>query len=330
MMVHVFVLSHPAEFSAGNYSPQNQHKKAEDIMQIEHDNNLKPTYETATGPIEFTLKSDLLFHVVMQQSTSALIGLVCALKGIDPDIVKDIHVENPIEVSALQKETIMDLKLTLNTDEIINIELQTYLDKFWNNRSILYLCRAFDCLKEGENYSQLKPTTHYCITDKNLFPDNGKFFSRYYLMDDMDYQIYSENFSIGVVQLQYTDVATKEDEDNGLVFWAELFNASTWEEFKTLAAGNSAIEEVGNLMLQMNVDDETREALEAQRKYREQFASQYTAGYTDAEEKLMPIIAEKDEALAKKDEALAQKDETISKLLSKLSLHGISLDEDQV
>ncbi len=121
----------------------------------------QPSYEEATGPIGFTLKSDLLFHVVMQQQPEALIGLICALKGIDRALVKDIRVENPIDISVAQKETVMDLKLILNTNEIINIELQMYFDKYWNNRSILYLCRAFDCLKDGEDYSKLKPTTHY-------------------------------------------------------------------------------------------------------------------------------------------------------------------------
>ena len=51
-------------------------------------------------------------------------------------------------------------------------------------------------------------------------------------------------------------------------------------------------------MLQMNADDATREALEAQRKYREQYASQYKAGYTDCEEKLTPIIEELVDKLA--------------------------------
>ena len=36
-----------------------------------------------------------------------------------------------------------------------------------------------------------------------------------------------------------------------------------------------------------------------QRRYREQMASQYTAGYTDAEEKLGAVIAEKDALIAK-------------------------------
>lgn len=277
----------------------------------------KPTYATVTGPIEFSLKSDMLFHIVMQQSTSALIGLVCALKGIDSSTVKSIHVENPIKINALQKETEMDLKLTFNNNDIINIELQMYFDKYWKNRSILYLCRGFDSLKEGEDYSQLKSTTHYCITDQELFPGNTKFYSEYYLMDTVDHKIYSENFSIGVVQLKYLENATQKDSDNNLVYWAKLINAETWEEFKALAGDNPAIEEVGNIMLQMNVDDETREILEAQRRYREQYASQYTAGYTDAEEKYQPIIAEKDATIAEKDATIAELQTEIKRLKNK-------------
>ena len=41
--------------------------------------NLKQgqTYETATGKIEYTLQSDMMFHYVMQKSKGALTGLVC-------------------------------------------------------------------------------------------------------------------------------------------------------------------------------------------------------------------------------------------------------------
>lgn len=265
---------------------------------MKNNDSLKPTYETATGPIGFTLKSDMLFHLTMQQSTAALTSLVCSLKGIDPSTVKSIHVENPIDINSAQKETVMDIKLTLNSNEIINIELQLYIDKYWKDRSILYLCRAFDSLKESDDYSMLKPTIHFCITDKDLFKDNQRFYSRYYLMEEKTHQIYSKNFSIGVLQLQYRNKATRKDKSNNLVFWANLISAETWEEFKALAEDDPAIKEVGNLMLQMNADDATREALEAQRKYREQYASQYKAGYTDCEEKLTPIIEELADKLA--------------------------------
>jgi hypothetical protein len=44
---------------------------------------------------------------------------------------------NPITLNSDAKETIMDLKLILNNDEIINIELQMYLDDFRIGRSLL-------------------------------------------------------------------------------------------------------------------------------------------------------------------------------------------------
>ena len=53
------------------------------------------------------------------------------------------------------------------------------------------------------------------------------------------------------------------------------------------------------MIFTINSDDQTKEILEGQRRYREQMASQYTAGYTDAEEKLSAAIAEKDALIAK-------------------------------
>ncbi|MBE5825129.1 MAG: Rpn family recombination-promoting nuclease/putative transposase [Butyrivibrio sp.] len=284
-----------------------------------------PTYETATGPIEFTLKSDLLFHYVMQRSKPALIGLVCSLKGISPDTVKDLEVMNPIDISAAPKETVMDLKLTLNSNEIINIELQVYWDKYWIKRSLLYMCRGYDCLEEGDDYSKLKPTTHFCIADLDILPGNTSFYSSYYLMEEKTHQIYSKNLSIGVLQLQYIDNATEVDSNNNLVFWAKLFNAKTWEEFKDIACDNPVIKEVGDLMLMMNMDQKEREILEGQRRYREQVASQYTAGYTDAEEKLTPVIDELQEkidaankTISEDKKTIAERDKTIADLQAQL------------
>lgn len=138
-----------------------------------------------------------------------------------------------------------------------------------------------------------------------------------------------------MVQLQYIENASKDDEEHKLVYWAKLFNATTWEEFKALAKGNPVIEEVGNLMLHMNVDETTRSLLEGQKKYREQFASQYTAGYTDAEEKYEPIItrlseqnsdllnniAIKDAALVNNEATIADMEATIKRLQAELDKH---------
>ena len=51
-------------------------------MKKKQNKNVKLSYATATGPIGYNLKSDIMFHAVMQKSNEALTGLVCALKGM--------------------------------------------------------------------------------------------------------------------------------------------------------------------------------------------------------------------------------------------------------
>ena len=274
--------------------------------------NLKQgqTYETATGKIEYTLQSDMMFHYVMQKSKGAL-------KGISPSEVKDIHVENPIDLNNAVRETIMDIKLTLNSNEIMNIELQMYFEEKWIQRSILYLCRAYDCIGRGEDYTQIKPTTLYCITDLNLLPNaDPEFYSKYQFLNVKNHKLYSDIIGINVLQLNHTGLATQKDIDNNLVYWANLFKATTWEDFKALAKDNPAIEEVGTMIFELNYDNQAKEILEGQRRYREQMNSQYTAGYTDAEEKCKAEIAEKERLIAKIDAEIAEKHSKISKLQS--------------
>ena len=115
-----------------------------------------------------------------------------------------------------------------------------------------------------------------------------------------------------MLSLNHTDVATEDDISNNLVYWASIFKATTWEEFKVLANGNPAMEEVGNLILELNTDNQTKELLEGQRRYREMMASQYTAGYTDAEDNYKSIIADKDATIADMDATIANKDSTIA------------------
>ena len=278
----------------------------------------KLTYETATGEIEFTLMSDMMFHYVMQRSEKALTGLVCALKGISPSDVKELLVTNPIDLSSTGKETIMDIKLTLNDNEILNIELQVYPDKYWISRSILYLCRAYDNIGKSENYSSIKSTTLFCITDQELIKGaEEEFYAKYRLTNIKSHNLYTDKFGINVLQLNHTDKATKEDIDNNLVYWAELFKATTWEEFKALAKNHPDIEEVGTLIFELNYDNQAKEILEGQRRYREQMNSQYTAGYTDAEEKNKAEKEQMQDEINKQAATIAKLQEELQKYKNK-------------
>ena len=64
------------------------------------------------------------------------------------------------------------------------------------------------------------------------------------------------------------------------------------------------------MIFELNYDNQAKEILEGQRHYREQMNSQYTAGYTDAEEKYEPELAKnKAEISELRDENTELRDE---------------------
>lgn len=226
-------------------------------------------YEKATGKIRVTLANDMFFHFAMQESKVALKGLICALKGLNSDEVSGVELMNQIDYNEAGKEVILDVKVTLNNSEIINVELQIYYDSDWIKRSILYLCRAYDSIGDGDDYSLLKPTTHIGIMGYDLFPERPGFYAKYLLSDIRTHEVYSPIFGINVLSLRRINLATEEDKKSGLVDWAQFFLATTWEEVQTLARDREALQAVAETMYNVNTDEKQRAIFEARRKYRE-------------------------------------------------------------
>ncbi len=125
-----------------------------------------------------------------------------------------------------------------------------------------------------------------------------------------------------MLNLNHAKLATEKDKTNDLPYWAELFKATTWERFKALSKGRPDIEEVGNLIFTLNTDNQEKEILEGQRRYREQLATERAAGYLEAEEKYNGIIneitAEKDKRITDMSKDLSEKDKEIAALMEEL------------
>ncbi|MBR1441265.1 MAG: hypothetical protein IJ589_08580, partial [Lachnospiraceae bacterium] len=99
--IYVTVTSLPAEFSAErsescscffsasrrvyHFYDCRAHAQKGRFMQKEKLNTVPPSFQEVTGPIDVTLRNDMLFHRVMELSNSTLKGLICSLKGLNPD-----------------------------------------------------------------------------------------------------------------------------------------------------------------------------------------------------------------------------------------------------
>ena len=76
--------------------------------------------------------------------------------------------------SPVNKEGILDIKVHLNSDRKINIEMQASYQSDWSERSIFYLCRIYvEELARSEEYRDLDMCIHVGILDFSFLTSLG-------------------------------------------------------------------------------------------------------------------------------------------------------------
>ena len=259
--------------------------------------------QDATGKLEYRLMNDCMFHVVFQKNPKALRGLCASLLHMHPDEILSVEVLNPIEFGEQpkDKEFILDLKVMLNNDRILNFEVQVIDEKNWPERSLSYACRAFDQLMQGENYRKAKPVYHIGFLDYDLEHLSPEFYATFKLLNVKNHEIYSSKFALSVVNLNQIELATEEDRKYCIDHWARLFKADTWEAIKKMAQENEYISDAAETLLQSNQDLKIRsycEAVEEARRVRRGLEKELVQAQT--------TIQTQAEALVEKDAEIAR------------------------
>jgi predicted transposase/invertase (TIGR01784 family) len=223
-----------------------------------------------TGTIDYPLMNDYMFRSVMQSNENVLKSFLCSLLHLNPDDVWSVQILNPIELGKKisDKDFILDIKILMNNNTSINLEMQVNNQYNWPERSLVYLSRLFDGLNAGDTYRTVKPAFQIGILDFTLFPQRPEFFGTYKMMNVKNYHKYSDKFTIHVLDLTQIHLAVKEDKEYGLDKWARLFKALTWEDFKMISAGNKSMQEAGETLFALNGDDRIRDRCEAREDYR--------------------------------------------------------------
>ena len=230
-------------------------------------------YKQLKGKIRYRLTNDYMFRAVMQKNKNVLKHLICALLSMQVDEVKDLTIQNPIELGKEidSKTCILDIKILLNNNQIINIEMQVAKQDYWKERSLTYLCRTYDNLESGKEYNEVTPAIQICILDFDLFNDVEELFSKYYLTNEnSDYRNhYTEGFAIFVLNLQqiYNPKVIEAEGETELYQWAKLFKAESWEELCMLAEQNEVFDDCATTLAQLTEDEKLRMQLDARNDY---------------------------------------------------------------
>lgn len=231
--------------------------------------NLPLSYKDAHGSIDYGMTNDYMFRAVLQENKIVLKGLICSLLHLKDDEVSSVEITNPLQLgkSIDSKTFVLDIHVMLNNNRMVNLEMQMTNLKNWQERSLSYLCRAFDQLNKGEDYSAAKPAIHIGFLNFSATNNTPEFYSTYRLLNVKTHELYSGKFDLRMVDLTQIELATDEDKLYQIDYWARLFTAQTWEELKVMAENNNILSEATQTLYQLNADEILREQCRAREEY---------------------------------------------------------------
>lgn len=268
-------------------------------------------YEQATGLTKYGLTNDYMFRIVFQENELARKGLIASVLHINPNDIQSVTILNPITPGEKidDKEFVLDLKVLLNNNHLINLEMQMTNQHNWQDRSLSYLCRSFDQLYKGEAYTEAKPATHIGFLNFAPFPEYLEFNASYKLLNVKNRGLYSDKFTLHVVDLTHIELATDEDKAWKIDYWARLFTAATWEEVKMIAEKDIHMQAAAEEMYILSAD----EMIEERCRARDDFMKQERTT-----QKIMKELTETNESLRNENEQLLNELESLRKKVAKL------------
>lgn len=222
-----------------------------------------------SGPLTYRLTNDYMFRAVFQKNEDALHGLLCALLDLSWEQISDITILNPIILGeAINEKTIvLDIKILLNDNRILDLEMQVANEGDWPERSLYYLCQTFSSLPKGATYNSLLPVIHIGILSFTPVTDNPQFYATYLMSDTKTHKIYSDKLSLRMLDLSKINTLTNAEKKSDLYRWAKLFTATTWEEVRALASEDSNISKACFTLHEMTEDERIQEQCNARIRY---------------------------------------------------------------
>ena len=227
-------------------------------------------------------KIDFAFKEIMMDE-KARIGFLAAVLHLDPEDVRETQILNPYlrKIHEDDKLGILDVRIIMNNDTVIDVEIQLSELSVWPDRSLFYAAKMYaDQIEQGQKYDVLKKCVSISILDFNLFKEEPGFYSCFHIREDTHGFLYTDKMEFHVIELPKLPAELKED-CAGLELWAKFINAERKEEFDMLAEKDPYINSAYQQLQVISQDKQKRLEYEA----REKAVRDYNQGMYEAEQR---------------------------------------------
>ncbi len=218
---------------------------------------------------EFLMKPkiDFAFKEIMMNE-KARIGFLSAILKLKPENIKKSQILNTNlrKIHKDEKQGILDVRILMNTNIEIDIEIQLAPLSVWADRSLFYLSKMFiEQISAGQDYSVFKKCVNISILDFILFQEDQEFYSCFHIWEDTRHILYTDKMEFHVLELPKLPEKLKEDNDN-ILLWAKFINAERKEDFDMLAEKDPYIGSAYQQLQIISQDKQKRLEYEAREK----------------------------------------------------------------
>ena len=297
---------------------------------------------TSDEKITVKLTNNYAFQKIFKNA-KIVKGFLMALLNLKEYEIKKIEISDPFTPGENneEKEGILDIKLVLNQNRKINIEMQNTYQDDWTERSLFYNCRMFtDGFQKGHPYGELPPCIHVGILNFNQMI-SPNYYHKFYLMDEKTKEIYSRKFQFHMLELKKLKYAKEKQQRKPLYQWAKLIAAQTWEELEQESKGNKYMERALEEMIKISQDEMERylylreEMAESDRVSQMQSAKRIGRKEGKKEGEILKLITQVQKKIARGDslEKIADdliEDETVIKPIYQLVQGNPNKTEDDI
>ena len=210
---------------------------------------------------EFLMKPkvDFAFKEIMMDEQARL-GFLSAVLHIAPENIRETRILNTYLRKEHQddKQGILDVRILLNDDTEIDIEVQIAEIKVWAERSLFYLAKMYaEQIKSGENYNKFKKCVSISVLDFKLFENAPDFYSCFHIREDTRHTLFTDKMEFHVIELPKLP-DTMQEGGNSVLTWAKFINAERKEEFEVLSKQSPYLASAYKQLQTISQDEEKR------------------------------------------------------------------------
>ena len=227
-------------------------------------------------------KIDFAFKEIMMDE-QARIGFLSAILKLNPEDIQDTKILNTnlCKLHEDEKLGILDVRILMNNNTEIDIEIQLAAMNIWADRALFYLAKMYtEQISAGEDYTLFKKCVSISILDFKLFEQEPEFYSCFHIREDSRNFLYTDKMEFHVLELPKLPKELKEDSSD-IELWGKSINAERKEEFVMLAEKNTYIDSAYQHLQLISQDKEKRMEYEA----REKAIRDYNQGILEAEQR---------------------------------------------